>query len=91
MKPISTILPMLALLTTGCMPFDAGFGEIHHANIERQVVDPDPQYAEEEIEGANGERAAAAVNRYQQGTVKEPAVMSTSSRSGQAPGASGPN
>ena len=85
----SIALPLLALLAAGCMPVDAGFGETHHANIERQVVDPDPQYAEEEIEGGDGQRSAAAVARYRQGTVKEPAGVSTSGRGGQAPGGGG--
>lgn len=89
MRPVSMALP-LALLTTGCMPFDAGFGEIHHANIERQVVDPDPQYADEDVEGGNGERSAAAVTRYQQGQVKQPVVISTQT-SASGSGGTGPN
>ena len=88
---------VLALLASGCMPVDAGFGETHHANIERQVVDPDAEYVNDELEGGNGERAAAAVNRYQQGTVKQPTVTTNSrgaqaSGSGaQAPGSGDPN
>ena len=61
----------LAILA-GCMPVDPGFGETHRWNIEQQVVDPDPEYAGEIIEGGSGQRAVAAVDRYNRGQVKQP-------------------
>ena len=91
MRTKSKLLPVLALIVAGCMPVDAGFGETHRANIERQVVDPDPPYAEEDVEGGNGERSAAAVNRYQEGQVKQPANVSTSQSSTSSSGGGGPN
>jgi hypothetical protein len=91
MRSSLKLLPFLALLAGGCMPVDPGFGEVHRANIERQVVDPDPQYAEEEIEGASGVRAAAAVTRYQQGQVKQPATVTTSTQAATPAAGSGPN
>lgn len=84
------IVPVLALLLPGCMPVDPGFGETHRANIERQVVDPDPQYADVDVEGGNGERSAAAVTRYQQGQVTQPVVVSTQT-SASGSGGTGPN
>ena len=76
-------LGLTCLFAGGCTPVDYGFGETHRQNIALQVVDPDPQYAGEEIEGGSGTRAADAVDRYNRGEVRRPArVATTSSSSG---------
>ena len=75
----SLILLAPMLLATGCTPVDYGFGESVRANIEQQVVDPDPQYAGEIMEGGSGVRGAAAVTRYNTGAVRQPATASTTS------------
>jgi type IV pilus biogenesis protein CpaD/CtpE len=73
-------VPIGAALT-GCAPTDATFGGALKHNVAQQVIDPDPQYAGELVEGGNGTRQAAAVDRYQKGTIKEPVRESTSQRS----------
>jgi hypothetical protein len=65
------------LLLAGCTPVDTAFGETHRWNIEQQVVDPDPQYAGEMVEGGSGQRAADAVTRYNEGQVTRPVSTST--------------
>ena len=67
------------LLLAGCTPVDLAFGETHRWNIEQHVVDPDPQYAGDMIEGGSGERAADAVQRYNEGQVKQPVRATTTS------------
>jgi hypothetical protein len=78
-------------LAAGCTPVDYGFGETHRANIAQQVVDPDPQYAEEILEGGSGERGASAVRRYRTGNVTQPASQSSTSSgsSGSTSGSTG--
>ena len=89
--PIALLIVVVA--AAGCTPVDYGFGETHRQNIALQVVDPDPQYAEEDVEGGNGERSAEAVNRYREGQVKQPATVSTSqsATSSSSSGGGGPN
>jgi hypothetical protein len=41
-------------------------------NIAVQVVDPDPVYAGDLIEGGSGKRVADAVERHNKGDVKQP-------------------
>lgn len=83
MKPQHAFALLLAGLAAGaCTPVDVAFGETHRWNIEQQVVDPDPQYAGTEMEGGSGERAAAAVDRYNRGEVTEPARVNTTSTAG---------
>lgn len=72
-----------------CTPADYSFGETHRWNIEQQVVDPDPEYAGEMIEGGSGQRAADAVDRYNKGEVTQPASVNTTSATGGGAGASG--
>jgi len=70
------------LLLAGCTPVDTAFGETHRWNIEQHVVDPDPQYAGDLIEGGSGQRAADAVTRYNEGEVTLPTTTSTTSGTG---------
>ena len=81
---------LLFLAACGCTPVDYGFGETHRQNIALQVVDPDPQYVGEEIEGGSGERSADAVDRYNRGEVRQPASVNTTATSSSSSGASTP-
>ena len=79
-----------AMVAVGCTPVDHGFGETHRWNIEQQVIDPDPQYAGDPMEGGDGERAADAVTRYKEGTVKQPAAVTTTAEIQGQTGSGGP-
>ena len=79
-RTLLLLAPAVAL--GACTPVDHGFGETTRWNIEQQVVDPDPEYAGNVMEGGSGERGAAAVNRYNRGQVTQPARTSTSGASG---------
>ena len=85
----SLLLLVPVLLAGACTPVDYGFGETHRWNIEQQVVDPDPQYAGQIMEGGSGERGAAAVQRYNRGEVRQPARTSTTSVGGSGSSGSG--
>ncbi|QLC22447.1 hypothetical protein HFP51_09800 [Parasphingopyxis sp. CP4] len=77
---------MLSACSTTMDPIDRDFGEAHRWNFEQQVVNPDPEYAEDAaMEGGNGERAAEAVERYQSGDVEQPANIDTTSNVGGGP------
>ena len=76
------------LLATACTPVDYGFGESVRATIAQQVVDPDPQYRGDIMEGGSAERGAAAIQRYNSGQVRQPVQTSTTSGVG---GSSGGN
>ena len=79
-----------AMILGACTPVDHGFGETTRWNIEQQVVDPDPEYAGNVMEGGSGERGAAAVRRYNRGQVTAPASTGTSgSSSGSSSSTSG--
>jgi type IV pilus biogenesis protein CpaD/CtpE len=85
-KALSLLL--IATPLAGCTPVDATFGGALKHNVAQQVINPDPEYAGEIVEGGNGARSAAAVDRYQKGAVKEPVRESTSeSASGSGAGA----
>ena len=74
-KSLMLLAPMM--FASACTPVDYGFGESVRANIEQQVVDPDPQYVGEIMEGGSGQRGVAAVRRYNTGQVKPPAAATT--------------
>ena len=83
------LAPAVAL--GACTPVDHGFGETTRWNIEQQVVDPDPQYAGNVMEGGSGKRGADAVDRYNRGEVRRPAPTGTSgSSSGSSSTSGGP-
>ncbi len=87
-KALSLLLALAPL--AACTPVDKTFGGALKHNVAQQVIDPDPEYAGEPMEGSNGTRSAAAVDRYQKGTVKEPVRESTSQSSGSGSGSGGP-
>lgn len=83
-------LPLAAALT-GCTPNDVTMGGAVRHNMALQTIDPDPVARTELMEGGSGERAAAAVKRYQEGGVKQPTVTSTTKGSSGSGSGQGPN
>ena len=67
------------LILSGCAPVDVGFGEAVRWDVAQQVIDPDPGYDSEIIEGGSGEHANRAVDRYNRDQVKQPVSIGTSS------------
>ncbi len=80
------LLPLLAACQhdmPGAEPASA-FGEANRQTLMAQVVDPDPQYADETV-ATSAEHAAQAVDRYRRDAVKKPEKLrSTSISSGSA-------
>ena len=75
------------VITGGCTPVDAGFGEAQRYNMAAQTIDPDPVYAEGSAQpGYHGEKAQKATDRYRKGTTKPVRTESTSSVSGSGSG-----
>lgn len=74
---------------SACTPYDAGLGENVKHNMAVQVINPDPQYTGDPMEGSSGDRAAAAAERYRKGTVKEPVSIRTSTIFGSSGGSGG--
>ncbi len=58
----------------------ADFGEANRQTYAAMIVDPDPQY-DEPLE-SSADKAAQAVERYREGTVKAPTAEDTTSVSG---------
>jgi hypothetical protein len=79
----------VAALLAGCTPNDTTMGGALRHNVALQVIDPDPQAQTDAIEGGSGVRAAAAVDRYNKGQVKQPTVTSTTSGAGGSGSGSG--
>ncbi|WP_300974523.1 hypothetical protein [Sphingomonas sp. LHG3406-1] len=74
---------------------DPSFGEVTARNKIVQVINPDPAYPADAAQpGDNGERSAAAVDRYEKGNVKQTVRVSTGGTgggSGDSGSGSGPN
>ncbi|HKY81063.1 MAG TPA: hypothetical protein VJM09_06280 [Sphingobium sp.] len=70
-------LPALA----GCTANDPTFGGAVRSNYAVQVINPEPRYEGTLVEGGDGTRSAAAVERYRTNKVKPPATISTTSGS----------
>jgi len=68
---------MLSAVLAGCTPNDTTFGGAVRHNIALQTIDPDPVARTDAVEGGSGQRSAAAVKRYNEGTVKQPTIVST--------------
>ena len=79
---LKTLLLLALPLAAACTPVDYGFGESQRALMAQQIVDPDPQYAGDIMEGGSGELGAAAVDRYHKGEVREPARVTTTTVGG---------
>ncbi|SDD48900.1 hypothetical protein SAMN05444678_11431 [Sphingomonas sp. YR710] len=70
-----TLLLLAGLALPGCTPNDITMGGAAKHNYAMQVIDPDPRYAGDAIEGGSGAHATAAMERYRKGTVKEPQTI----------------
>ena len=74
----SLMLLLASAATLGaCTPVDTGFGEAFRWNNAQQTVNLEPVQRGPEMEGGSGQRAAAAVERYEKGEVKEPVSLQT--------------
>ena len=73
---------LLAPALAGCTPNDPTLGGAIRSNYALQVVNPDPQYEGVVLEGGDGSKSAAAVERYRKDQVKKPATISTTQGSG---------
>ncbi len=77
------VLLLVALpLAAGCTPNDPTLGASVHTVYAQQVIDPEPQARGDTVEGEDGQRSAAAVDRYRKGTVKKPQSIRTTSGTG---------
>ncbi|MGH6781375.1 MAG: hypothetical protein ACREB5_04630 [Sphingomonadaceae bacterium] len=89
MMRFAPILMIAAAPLAACTPNDTTLGGAMKHNIAMQVIDPDPAYQGDLMEGGSGDHAGKAAERYRQGQVKQPtSIRSTSSVRG---GGSGPN
>ncbi|TNE36550.1 MAG: hypothetical protein EP347_10830 [Alphaproteobacteria bacterium] len=82
MKYFALATLLLSTALGGCIghnePLNATFGEAHRNNMAAQIIDPTP--SEEDVV-ADGNNAAAATERYQTDSVKEPKAPRSSSLS----------
>jgi type IV pilus biogenesis protein CpaD/CtpE len=79
-------VPALAACTTN----DPTFGGAVRSNYAQQVINPEPRYEGTLVEGGEGTRSAAAVERYRTNKVKEPkSIRTTSGTGGGSGGGSG--
>lgn len=74
---INLLIALPALVAAACTPVDLGYGEEVRWNLAQQVIDPDPQYDRDLVEGGSGERSAKAIDRYNKGDVKKPVREAT--------------
>ncbi|WP_327752122.1 hypothetical protein VVT58_06145 [Sphingobium sp. SJ10-10] len=72
------LLPLLA----GCTANDPTFGGAVRSNYAMQVINPDPHYEGTLVEGGDGQRSAAAVERYRTDKVKKAQSIRTTSGTG---------
>lgn len=74
------VAALAALALAGCTANDTTMGGAFKHNVAMQTINPDPEYDGELVEGGDGVRSAAAIDRYQKGQVKQPATMTTTTR-----------
>ncbi len=81
-RSIAVATTTAAVLLAGCAetsmydrPGDTKFGDANRQTMMAQVVNPDPVHEGDMV--ANGEVAAAAVERYRTDSVKQPAGIRT--------------
>lgn len=72
-------MALLAIPLAACTPNDPTLGGAARHNYALQVIDPDPQYAGTPNEGASGDKAEAAMERYRTDKVKKPQGIRTTS------------
>jgi hypothetical protein len=61
------LLLLAAIPLAACTANDTTMGGALKHNVAMQVIDPDPAYDGEKVEGGNGVRSAAATERYEKG------------------------
>ena len=61
----------------GCAYKNPGFGDAVHQNLSAQIADPEARYARQLPPGAEGQRSAGAIVRYQKGQVTPPVTTAT--------------
>ena len=79
MRRLSLAALLIAPALAGCTTNDPTFGGAVRHNYALQVINPDPRYEGTLVEGGEGTRSAAAVERYRTDRVKKPATISTTS------------
>ncbi len=65
----------LLFFVAGCQhtqPLGRDFGNSVHHNMSMHIIDPAPSFEGREIPDMEGERAAGAKERYDEGSVLEP-------------------
>lgn len=77
MRRLSIAALLIAPGLAGCTPNDTTFGGAVRSNYTMQVIDPDPHYQGTPLEGSEGTRSAAAVERYRTDKVKKPVSIRT--------------
>lgn len=86
MKMRTLVIAVALVPLAACTPNDTTMGGALRHNMAMQTIDPDPKYAGSPAEGGDGERAAAAVDRYKKGNVKQPEKITTTSGVGTGSG-----
>ena len=89
MRRLSLAVMLIAPALAGCTANDPTFGGAVRSNYAMQVINPDPQHEGTLVEGGEGTRSAAAIERYRKDAVKKPATISTTAGSGGGSGGSG--
>ncbi len=82
MWKLSLATVLIAPVLAGCTANDPTFGGAVRNNYAMQVINPDPQYEGALVEGGDGARSAAAVERYRKDRVKKPESIRSTQRSG---------
>ena len=89
MRRVLILLTVLTLVP-GCAPFDERLGDSVRTDAQLQIINPQPTFAGDVIEGGSGAQAAAAVKRYRTGTVKPLETIRAGGR-GSSEGSNGGN
>jgi type IV pilus biogenesis protein CpaD/CtpE len=89
MRRLSLAAMLIAPALAGCTTNDPTFGGAARSNYAQQVINPDPRYDRTIVEGGDGTKSAAAVERYRTDKVKKPATISTTSGTSGSGGGSG--
>jgi len=74
------LLAAAGLMLPACTPHDTGLGETVRRNMALHIIDPNPVYKGEPMEGSSGDLAANAQERYRKDKVKEPRTIQTTER-----------
>jgi len=89
MRRLSFAAMLIAPALAGCTTNDPTFGGAVRSNYAQQVINPEPRYEGALVEGGEGKRRAAAVERYRTDKVKKPESIRSTQRSGGGSGGGG--